>query len=70
MQVNLDSSHAYAAMDFHKFRAMQKSSFNVKNGQFTGNDGQLSSPMLPSSPMVKSDLEYELVLSSGLRTYS
>lgn len=69
MQVNMGSSHAYAAMDPQKFRAMQRSSFNVKDGQLTGNDGplplgSLGSPTLPSSSMIKPDLEYLLKVSS------
>lgn len=62
-QVDIGSSHAYAAMDLQKFRGMQRSGFNVKDGPLTGNDGQLGSLMPPSSPMVKSDLEYLLKVS-------
>lgn len=61
--MDIGSSHAYAAMDLQKFRGMQRSGFNVKDGPLTGNDGQLGSLMPPSSPMVKSDLEYLLKVS-------
>ncbi|XP_077250796.1 transcriptional corepressor LEUNIG_HOMOLOG-like [Tasmannia lanceolata] len=52
-QGNLGNSPNYGDMDPRRFRGLPRGSLNVKDGQPTGNDGSLGSPIQSSSPKVR-----------------
>eukprot|EP00262_Sarcandra_glabra_P006462 TRINITY_DN1877_c0_g3_i3.p1 TRINITY_DN1877_c0_g3~~TRINITY_DN1877_c0_g3_i3.p1 ORF type:complete len:755 (-),score=159.15 TRINITY_DN1877_c0_g3_i3:137-2401(-) len=52
-QGNLGSSANYGDMDPRRFRVMPRASVNGKDGQPTGNDGSIGSPIQSSSPKVR-----------------
>lgn len=57
-QGNLSNSSNYGDMDPRRFTAMARGGLNGKDGQPTGTDGCISSPMQSSSPKVRADQEY------------
>lgn len=57
-QVNLGTSPNYGDMDPRRFRGLQRGNLNGKDGQLTGTDGSIGSPLQSSSPKVRSDQEY------------
>ncbi|PIA40164.1 hypothetical protein AQUCO_02500100v1 [Aquilegia coerulea] len=52
-QGNLGSSPNYADMDPRRFKVLPRGNLNTKDGQPTGNDGSIGSPMQSSSPKMK-----------------
>ena len=55
MQGNTDNAHGSGEMDPQRLRALQRGGLNVKDGQSTGNDGQVGSRMHADSPMVRQE---------------
>ncbi|KAF5193116.1 Transcriptional corepressor leunig [Thalictrum thalictroides] len=52
-QGNLGSSPNYADMDPRRFKVLPRGNLTSKDGQPTGNDGSIGSPMQSSSPKVR-----------------
>ncbi|KAF9610955.1 hypothetical protein IFM89_025988 [Coptis chinensis] len=52
-QGNLGTSPNYADMDPRRFRVLPRGNINTKDGQPTGNEGSIGSPMQSSSPKVR-----------------
>ncbi|XP_043705211.1 transcriptional corepressor LEUNIG_HOMOLOG-like isoform X3 [Telopea speciosissima] len=52
-QGNLGSAPNYGDMDPRRFRVLPRGNLNSKDGQPTGNDGSIGSPMQSSSPKIK-----------------
>ncbi|XP_008802409.1 transcriptional corepressor LEUNIG_HOMOLOG-like isoform X2 [Phoenix dactylifera] len=62
-QTSLGSSLNYGEMDPRKFRALPRGGLNGKDGQVSGNDGSIGSPIQSNSPMVRQDQSEYLMKS-------
>lgn len=68
-QTSLGSSPSYGEMDPRRFRALPRGGLNGKDGQPSGNDGSIGSPIQSNSPKVRPDQAEYLMKVSSLKGY-